>query len=501
MTKTNEGKISRQIILYSIILLKLGTIAYLMNRTSFEWSLESFETFEIDENNYQLLENDYLKKLLSGQIKSKSEYCKKYLVKNNLFEKLTLKDIEMIRKESYGEWIKIRQKVNLTRSQIFESIRSKTSFPWFDGSSIAYQKYQLENIKNYGTFIKTGGQFLPFIEKSATLSFCSVENESELLSKIPTAAIIIPFRSVDGLETEENDPRERNLSHFLYFMIPWLILQNFAFKIYIIHQISPSKNTSPIPFNRAKNLNIGYLEAKKDLKNKNPDCLIIHDVDRINVNFDISYSCNTKTLKNPVHFTEFLGSFGGSGMIPGETVERINGFPNVYYGWGGEDQEINYRLAYARDVADNKIRNIILTERGKNITKSHQKSNDPNQNNIEYFQKRFNPFKKNPIYSKKISDNSYIHTHVTGHDSSNKINSNRVKLNKNMISRIDVDGINNCQYEVVKKVETEFYTRIFVQYSSFDDQKIDQSQEIVTKVKDLVKNHSCLQTFESLVTC
>ena len=81
MTKTNEGKISRQIILYSIIIIKLGTITYLMNKTSFDLSLDSFETPEVDTINYQSLESDYLEKLLSGKIKSKSEYCKKYLVK------------------------------------------------------------------------------------------------------------------------------------------------------------------------------------------------------------------------------------------------------------------------------------------------------------------------------------------------------------------------------------------------------------------------------------
>lgn len=36
--------------------------------------------------------------------------------------------------------------------------------------------------------------------------------------------------------------------------------------------------------------------------------------------------------------------FGGVTAITGEHFEKLNGFPNNYYGWGGEDDELWYRL-------------------------------------------------------------------------------------------------------------------------------------------------------------
>jgi N-terminal domain of galactosyltransferase len=36
--------------------------------------------------------------------------------------------------------------------------------------------------------------------------------------------------------------------------------------------------------------------------------------------------------------------FGGVTAMRGDHFEKLNGFPNQYYGWGGEDDELWYRL-------------------------------------------------------------------------------------------------------------------------------------------------------------
>lgn len=167
-------------------------------------------------------------------------------------------------------------------------------------------------------------------------------NACQARSKI---AILIPFRSSDP--KNENDKREQNLSHFLFYMIPVLKLQNLEFKIFIIHQLNSDE------FNRAKNLNIGFLEAQKEKPKRSYDCYLTHDIDRILVNFNISYHCH----KQPFHYTTFGGPFGGVGSINEETMIHMNGFPNRYYGWGGEDQEIAFRMNHARDIASRYIDN------------------------------------------------------------------------------------------------------------------------------------------------
>jgi predicted glycosyltransferase involved in capsule biosynthesis len=41
---------------------------------------------------------------------------------------------------------------------------------------------------------------------------------------------------------------------------------------------------------------------------------------------------------------EFPEFFGGVTSIRGEHFEQLNGFSNWFYGWGGEDDELFYRL-------------------------------------------------------------------------------------------------------------------------------------------------------------
>lgn len=35
--------------------------------------------------------------------------------------------------------------------------------------------------------------------------------------------------------------------------------------------------------------------------------------------------------------------FGGASMLTTEMMEKVNGFSNVYFGWGGEDDDMSYR--------------------------------------------------------------------------------------------------------------------------------------------------------------
>jgi len=97
--------------------------------------------------------------------------------------------------------------------------------------------------------------------------------------------------------------------------------------IYIIEQLEGK------PFNRAKLLNIGFLESKAD-----HDYFIFHDVDMLPHGVDYSYrECPTHMASGASQFggtMPYPDYFGGVTMFNRESAELVNGFSNEYWGWG-----------------------------------------------------------------------------------------------------------------------------------------------------------------------
>ncbi|KAK0153058.1 Beta-1,4-galactosyltransferase 2 [Merluccius polli] len=99
-------------------------------------------------------------------------------------------------------------------------------------------------------------------------------------------------------------------------------------------------------FNRAKLLNVGYTETLKDGEY---DCFIFSDVDLIPMDDRNLYHC----YDQPRHFAiamdkfgfrlPYAGYFGGVSGLSKKQFLKINGFPNEYWGWGGEDDDIYNR--------------------------------------------------------------------------------------------------------------------------------------------------------------
>ncbi|KAJ1169698.1 hypothetical protein NDU88_001589 [Pleurodeles waltl] len=100
-------------------------------------------------------------------------------------------------------------------------------------------------------------------------------------------------------------------------------------------------------FNRAKLLNVGFLEALKEV---DYDCFIFSDVDLIPMDDRNLYHC----YEQPRHFAiamdkfgfrlPYAGYFGGVSGLSRTQFMKINGFPNEYWGWGGEDDDIYNRI-------------------------------------------------------------------------------------------------------------------------------------------------------------
>ncbi|KAJ3589007.1 hypothetical protein NHX12_009857 [Muraenolepis orangiensis] len=145
-----------------------------------------------------------------------------------------------------------------------------------------------------------------------------------------SVAILVPQRS-----------REKHLLYLLHHLHPFLQRQQFHYAIYVIQQAGDAK------FNRAKLLNVGYLEALKD---HNWDCFIFHDVDLVPEDDRNLYMCDSQPKHMVVgrnatgYKLRYKGYFGGVTALTKDQFKRVNGFSNTYWGWGGEDDDLRIRV-------------------------------------------------------------------------------------------------------------------------------------------------------------
>ncbi|NXD78644.1 B4GT4 galactosyltransferase, partial [Halcyon senegalensis] len=174
----------------------------------------------------------------------------------------------------------------------------------------------------------------------ASLTLEEVQNENPHVVKgryHPTecsalhhVAILIPHRS-----------REKHLLYLLKHLHPFLQRQQLDYGIYVVHQAGSTK------FNRAKLLNVGYLEA---LKEANWDCFIFHDVDLVPENDYNIYMCDRQPKhlvvgrNNTGYRLRYQGYFGGVTALTRDQFSKVNGFSNSYWGWGGEDDDLRIRV-------------------------------------------------------------------------------------------------------------------------------------------------------------
>ncbi|XP_013805644.2 beta-1,4-galactosyltransferase 4 isoform X1 [Apteryx mantelli] len=182
----------------------------------------------------------------------------------------------------------------------------------------------------------------------ASLTLEEVEKENPQVAKgryhptecsaLQHVAILIPHRN-----------RERHLLYLLEHLHPFLQRQQLDYGIYVIHQrFFPSfPQAGSTKFNRAKLLNVGYLEAMKE---ENWDCFIFHDVDLVPENDFNIYMCDTQPKhlvvgrNNTGYRLRYQGYFGGVTALTREQFSKVNGFSNSYWGWGGEDDDLRIRV-------------------------------------------------------------------------------------------------------------------------------------------------------------
>lgn len=165
-------------------------------------------------------------------------------------------------------------------------------------------------------------------------------------SSLPSVAIIVPYRD---LHASQN--RAKHLSKFIPYMKHYLsnLVTNNKLQDYHIYIIEQSNDQRK--FNRGKLLNIGFDYAlKRSVKHPPKHTIFIfHDVDLL-PQPDVSDWYATYPTK-PIHiarvwdrYSNNTKYFGGIVSFSESDMKRINGYPNTFWGWGGEDDEMQKRL-------------------------------------------------------------------------------------------------------------------------------------------------------------
>lgn len=220
-------------------------------------------------------------------------------------------------------------------------------------------------------------------------------------------AIIIPYRD------DIKHVRKKQLNKFIE-IIPNYFKQLKSFYEYKIYIIEQNKKTNK--FNRGVLLNVGFLLLKDNF-----DYFIFHDIDLIPNNELLCYYELYPFY--PIHIGDVNSKysvggkyFGGVNSFNKKQFELINGFPNNYWGWGGEDDELYDR------VVDNNLE-IIIPIQG------------------DYKEMKHNRPTKTEINEKKIMlrlehnnwrTNGLTNIHKTNKNISNNMN-NKLKINYKII--------------------------------------------------------------------
>ncbi|CAF94425.1 unnamed protein product, partial [Tetraodon nigroviridis] len=179
-------------------------------------------------------------------------------------------------------------------------------------------------------------------------------------------AIIIPYRN-----------RHEHLKHLLFYLHPMLVRQQLDYGIYVINQDGEGV------FNRAKLMNVGFAEAAKEY---DYECFIFSDVDLVPMDDRNLYRC----FEGPRHLSvaidkfnfklPYSSYFGGVSALTKEQFLTINGFPNTYWGWGGEDDDIYQRIIFHGMSI---FRPDHITGKYKMIQHQRDKHNEVNPKNSE----------------------------------------------------------------------------------------------------------------------
>jgi hypothetical protein len=164
--------------------------------------------------------------------------------------------------------------------------------------------------------------------KARKLEADSVKQE-DVEPVLPSAktAVIVPFRDISKDKT-----RTTQLRKFVPTLVSYLRSTGVPFHIYIVEQSNDKRK-----FNRGKLLNVGFDKAMQE----RCTTFVFHDVDLLPSEELKPYYVQQPIADTPVHIARVWDRynanpnyFGGVVAFSKDMYQRINGFPNNFWGEG-----------------------------------------------------------------------------------------------------------------------------------------------------------------------
>lgn len=145
------------------------------------------------------------------------------------------------------------------------------------------------------------------------------------MSEHNKTAVIVPYRA-----------RYDNHNEFIPYMIKFLNDDGLDYHIFIIEQGNNN------PFNRGALLNIGVYLLSEEY-----NYFVLHDMGYVPISCDYSNMNDQFHLGSKIDKFDFrsgfFGYYGGITKTCKKVFEEINGFSNLYQGWGAEDDDLRNR--------------------------------------------------------------------------------------------------------------------------------------------------------------
>jgi predicted glycosyltransferase involved in capsule biosynthesis len=225
---------------------------------------------------------------------------------------------------------------------------------------------------------KQNNKHIP-IETMGVKLFSTITVETSRITN-QTGVIIVPFR----------DNAIQNRVAQLERFIPYIEEMFPNLDIIIVEQSDDGEK-----FNRGKLLNVGVELA-------NSDYVILHDVDLLPD--EVLKKYYNVFPEKPIHLGyawkeyDYERYFGGIVSMSTEDYKKINGYPNNYWGWGGEDDEFLHRVEVNKltilrptegsieEMPHERPKDLRIPKEEKKELRKQDKTNWENNgiNNLEY---------------------------------------------------------------------------------------------------------------------
>ena len=141
------------------------------------------------------------------------------------------------------------------------------------------------------------------------------------------------------------------------------------------------EQNNDLPFNKGRLLNIGFLKGLEEHKKQDKQTIpyfCIHNTDIFPIeNVDYSFSNGLRDIQG------YTGGVGGLTLLDYQSFLRFNGYPNNFFGWGGEDICVKERAEDLGIPIDRSCHN----NKGKSIVKEsdHYRDSSQNTRNLELY--------------------------------------------------------------------------------------------------------------------